>query len=91
MAELDDWRLANQVEYLKGATLFFKNYGDRKTTIDHDHCEFCFTKFSDNIPDTLKVSYATADDYRWICPPCFEDFKNMFQFKIGNPIDEKGV
>ena len=84
MVKLDDWRLTGQEDYLMGVTLFFKNYYDRKTTTDHDHCEFCSVKFSESYPDTLQEGYATAGDYRWICPSCFEDFKDMFQFKTGS-------
>jgi hypothetical protein len=90
MVEIDDWRLNGQEDYLTGETLFYKNYVDRKTKTDHDHCEFCFTKFSDNYPDTLQAGYATADDYRWICPSCFEDFRDMFQFKVKNLNDTNG-
>lgn len=89
MVELNDWRLQGQEGYLMGATLFYKDYVDRKTKTGHDHCEFCFTKFSDNYPDTLQAGYTTADDYRWICPPCFEDLKDMFQFKTGSNKGEK--
>ena len=61
--------------------MFYKNYANRKTATDHDHCEFCGTKFSDTIPDALKIGYTTKDDYRWICQQCFEDFKDMFEFR----------
>jgi hypothetical protein len=87
----EDWRLQRQERYLKGATLFLKQYTDRKTKTDHDHCEFCWKKFSDTIPDALRVGYTTADDYRWICRQCFEDFKEMFQFKLGNTTNEEGT
>ena len=77
----DDWRLQGQENYLTGAILGFKQYSQRKTKTDHDHCEFCWAKFSDTIPETLKAGYATSEDYRWICTTCFEDFKVSFQFK----------
>lgn len=88
MAALNDWRLKGQERYLMKATLFYKNYVERTTTTDHDHCEFCFAKFSDNSPDTLHVGYTTTDDYRWICTPCFGDFKDMFQLRVGNQNNE---
>lgn len=44
-----------------------------------------------NYPDTLQTGYTTADDFRWICSPCFENFKEMFQFKIGDNNEEKSV
>ena len=80
----NDWRLQGQEAYLRGEILFYKRYADRKTKADHDHCEFCWDKFSDTIADTLKVGYTTADNYRWICAKCFEDFKQKLQFTIGN-------
>jgi hypothetical protein len=78
-----DWRLLGQEDYLFGATLFYRNYSDRKTSTDHDHCEFCGTKFSDTIPDTLRKGYTISDDYRWICDNCFADFKDDFRWTIG--------
>jgi len=84
MKELNDWRLQGQERYLKSAVLFYKNYADRKTQTDHDHCEFCWAKFSDTIPDALRSGYTTIDNYRWICLQCFNDFKEMFQFQGGN-------
>ena len=80
----EDWRLQGQETYLKGAILFFKKYSERVTQTDHDHCEFCWEKFSDTISEALKAGYAMDDDYRWICSQCFEDFREMFQFKVNN-------
>ena len=75
-----DWRLQGQEKYLFGKSFVFKKYADRKTTTDHDHCEFCSDKFSDPISDSLKSGYATEDDYRWICVTCFSDFKDKFKW-----------
>ncbi len=80
--EPDDWRLQGQEKYLFGAILSFKKYSDRKTTTDHDHCEFCWAKFSDTIPGKLTEGYTTQDDYRWICNECFIDFKDKFKFLL---------
>lgn len=85
MIELNDWRLQGQEKYLKGVTLFFRYYSESKfPDWNHDHCEFCWTTFSLAIDDALKVGYTTEDTYRWICPKCFEDFKELFVFKVGN-------
>jgi hypothetical protein len=83
MIDINDWRLQGQEKYLKGETLFYRQYADRKTKTDHDHCEFCWAKFSDE-SDDLKAGYTTEDDYRWICDKCFDDFKEMFLFKTSN-------
>jgi hypothetical protein len=78
----DDWRRQGQEKYLFGASFCLKKYSNRKTTTDHDHCEFCFAKFSDTIPDALREGYTTQDNYRWICKQCFADFKAEFEFTV---------
>lgn len=84
MISEDDWRLTNQGKYLRGETFYFKKYTEYSSNWDHDHCEFCSTKFatmkSDNI---INEGYATKDNYRWICTNCFEDFKKMFGLILG--------
>ena len=76
----DDWRLRGQEDYLSGKTLFFRKWRAPKKEWDHDHCEFCWEKFSD-YPDTLHEGYTTEDNYYWICPTCYNDFKEMFKWK----------
>jgi hypothetical protein len=85
MRERDDWRLQSQEKYLKGATLSWKQYARPSESWDHDHCEFCWDKFMDpDSADTLHEGYATADN-RWICPRCFEDFVDLFDWVVTNP------
>ena len=43
----DDWRLRGQDKYLQGATLVRKRYYAHSAQWEHDHCEFCWTKFMD--------------------------------------------
>ena len=57
-----DWRLQGQESYLFSKKLVFKNYSDRATNSEHDHCEFCSNKFSELIPECLKRGYTTEDD-----------------------------
>jgi hypothetical protein len=48
-----DWRLQGQERYLSGAKLLRKTYRGAQTRPgeDHDHCEFCFAKFTvENLP-----------------------------------------
>ena len=75
--ESDDWRRQGQERYLKGVKLIFKNYTPYRKGWEHDHCEFCWAKFSLYEGD-LKQGYTTEDEYRWICIPCFNDFKDEF-------------
>ena len=78
----NDWRLQGQEKYLLAETLTIKKYADRKTTTDHDHCEFCSAKFSVTIQDCLRSGYTTTDNYHWICENCFNDFKELFKWTI---------
>ena len=77
---MSDWRLNNQIDYLYKARLkksvFLPTSGN-----DHEHCEFCWDKFGHN---ALKLGYCTLDEYRWICPTCFDDFKEQFQWIVIN-------
>ena len=78
---MNDWRLQGQEKYLKGLPLVKKRYEKYRDGWDHDHCEFCWRKFSERAED-LNVGYATDDNYHWICEQCFIDFNNMFQWKV---------
>ena len=52
----------------------------------HDHCFFCWAKFSvKDGPETLDEGYSTEDEYRWICSTCFEDFKDRFHWTVRAP------
>jgi len=81
MIEENDWRLTNQESYLKNKLLIAKNYKDRITNTDHDHCEFCLERFSEDISD-LNFGYSTEDNYYWICDECYNDFKNKLGWKL---------
>ena len=46
---------------------------------DHDHCEFCSSKFEvAPEPDQSPIGYATTNDYSWICEQCFPDYHERF-------------
>lgn len=75
-----DWRLTNQINYLY--MLKLKKEAFKKTDrSDHEHCEFCFGKFSENQGD-LHFGYCTHDGYHWICDRCFDDFKDLFKWTL---------
>ena len=85
MVDPTDWRLQGQEKYLAGAELCRREYRpySRKSDWDHDHCEFCSAKFTvEDLPDALHDGYCTPDEYRWICVECFEDFKEMFGWRL---------
>jgi hypothetical protein len=80
-----DWRLTGQEGYLRGVTLVRRRYRRyrKNPEWDHDHCEFCWAKFMiEDYPGVLHEGYATLDDYRWICDRCFDDFKELFDWKL---------
>jgi hypothetical protein len=79
----DDWRLMGQERYLQGVKLEWKEWHQTRDNWDHDHCEFCFAKFMDyDSPDILHWGYTDSEEYRWVCKTCFEDFKEMFEWKL---------
>ena len=83
-----DWRLNFQERYLKGAALEWKRYRAWSRTWDHDHCEFCGAKFSEDQPDALREGYTTTGEhangaeYHWICRGCFDDFAELFEWRV---------
>jgi len=82
MREPNDWRLMNQERYLKGVVLVWQQYLPASPKNDHDHCAFCQAKFMQNYPDTLREGYSTPDREHWICKQCFEDFVDLFIWKV---------
>ena len=83
MREPNDWRLTNQERYLKAVTLVWQAYAPASPKNDHDHCEFCWAKFMQTAhPETLQEGYSTPDRERWICKGCFDDFVDLFGWKV---------
>lgn len=79
----DDWRLTGQEAYLTNVVLYFRRWSTDDPSWDHDHCEFCLAEFSNRNSECLTEGYATSNEYRWICPNCFEDFKVRFGWRVG--------
>ena len=78
-----DWRIRNQATYLFGVELNFIPYRAPSATWDHDHCEFCWAKFAEwDGEGILKEGYNTQDARDWICPRCFADFKELFNWSV---------
>ena len=74
---VSDWRLQGQQRFLLNASLAKRRYCPRSRDWDHDHCAFCWAKFSES-PEDLQTGYCTLDKYHWVCPQCYEDFKEQF-------------
>jgi hypothetical protein len=89
MREENDWRLQGQETYLKCLPLWWQRYTRYSESWEHDHCEFCWAKFMEaDVPDVLHEGYTTEDHDRWICEECFEDFNDLFEWKV---MREKGA
>jgi hypothetical protein len=83
MINKNDWRLKRQRKYLEGITLQLKKFVPFREGMDSDHCEFCWAKIAvEPKPDVYTEGYSTQDHYYWICTKCYEDFKDMFQWKV---------
>jgi hypothetical protein len=83
MREENDWRLTNQLLCLKGVKLIRESYSAPNDQWDHDHCEFCWTKFMEQgYSGTLSSGYTTEDRRHWICESCYEDFKDLFEWSV---------
>ena len=85
VVEENDWRLQGQENYLQGVSLSLRPYGQYKEnpSWDHDHCEFCQAKFMvEGKSGSLAEGYTTEDEYHWICPDCFADFRERFAWRL---------
>ena len=77
-----DWRNRGQDEYLIDISLkFVSKYTKFSPEWEHEHCEFCTSKISEYEGD-LHQAYCTKDEKKWICEECFNDFKDMFRWKV---------
>jgi hypothetical protein len=94
----DDWRRMGQEAALPpGTELVRKTYRAPRTSWDHDHCSFCFTKFvppdaaSHMMEPVLTEGYTTTDRfergaaYEWVCLDCFDDFAEEFRWVVVQP------
>lgn len=77
---MNDWRLQGQEKYLMESNLVFRKYKKYSEEWQHDHCEFCSLKFSENPKFGAIKGYSTLDGYRWVCSSCFHDFKERFKW-----------
>jgi hypothetical protein len=79
---MPDWRIDN-AKHTRGAALHFQKYTHYSEDWDHDHFEACWAMFME-VPsaEILTGGYTTEDNYRWICPQCFQDLKEEMQWKL---------
>ena len=84
----DDWRRRGQERYLRGAKLVVRAYRPYSPGWEHDHCVFCWTKFSCR-GDDLKQGYSTEDGCHWICAQCFGDFREEFGWQLDEDVSQE--
>ena len=79
----DDWRRTGQENYLMGLVFKRMPWATVDPNWDHAHCAFCWRKFaSADVPDAIGEGYGTLDLYHWVCPECFEDFREEFGWTV---------
>src|SRR5258705_2550182 len=62
-AASDDWRRTGQEAYLAGLPFTWKKYQAYTGDWEHDHCEFCWTKFLDpDYADWMREALASDSD-----------------------------
>ena len=85
MSDEKDWRLdiAEEPEFYAKYTWQFKRWTKTRGHWDHDHCEFCGIEISGIFgEDILNEGWANEDEYYWICDKCFNEFKDIYRWKI---------
>jgi len=81
MVNKDDSRLTNQENYLGNEQVKLTRFTEEYAKTNHEHCCFCWAKFSEKKND-LHHGYVTKGGAVWICPECFDDFKEMFKLTV---------
>jgi len=79
MSNDTDWRLTNQMQYLFGVVLQYRKYSQYSKEWDHDHCEFCWEKLSEQ---EIAEGYTTKNSEHWICKSCFDDLEDRFSWIV---------
>ena len=78
---IQDCLTSGRFEHLRGVKLFWRPYKTKSAKWYHDHCEFCWQKFTEDSADTEHEGYTTQDGYYWVCRECFELFKDEFKWE----------
>lgn len=78
---MNDWRYAGQDKGHLNAVWSWGNWRSDNPNNDHDHCEYCWAKFSARGGDDLIQGWHDEGCQRWICDNCFQVFATHFQYK----------
>ncbi len=86
VTDSNDWRLMGQESFLAGREMRWMTWRPYREGWDHDHCDFCSAEISDRPIDDhteFNEAWVTADDeYHWVCPRCFGDFRDRFGWTV---------
>ncbi|GAA2123880.1 hypothetical protein [Glycomyces algeriensis] len=79
-----DWRLMGQEPWLAGRAFVLRAWRAPRPEWDHDLCAFCQAKIGAvDSGAEFSTAFVTADDeYTWVCPACFEDFRAQFSWTV---------
>ena len=73
-----DWDLRTK-PFLYNKSLKYSNY---TVTDDHDHCRFCWARFSLYMEGDLTAGYYEEESDSWICEECYEIYKPYFHWEL---------
>ena len=74
-----DLREQGQEKYLSGLVFEKKRYQKYSETWEHDHCEFCNAKFSEDPSlECFHEGFSAKENYYWGCENCFDFFKEKY-------------
>ncbi len=75
---LDDGRQRGQARYLRGLEFRLGPWAPVGEGRDHDHCGYCWAKFSMAQEDLHSGWTDTAHEH-WICEDCYRDFADQLR------------
>ena len=84
--EENDWRLWDDSDCFRNEKFYFRKYKKSSERWDHEHCNFCWARISE-YDDELNEGYCTVKDELWVCPQCFNDFKEKFNLEVVDDIN----
>ena len=92
MIESNDWRLeagpiGPHKERFMNIPVYQIDFVPLSEEQDHVHCAFCWEKFGQHDAFLHRGYCTTPQNSRfsyWVCPECFSDFKDLFNWRIEN-------
>lgn len=94
-----DRRPADKEERFRGAIFVRRIYAPSSPEWEHEHCELCGAEIVErgshwDTADAVYEGYSTPgpteapmEDWYWVCPSCFEDFRERLGWTLRGPRD----